>query len=83
MYMYIGASDKISEKFLRRVHALRTRQNCRHIAVEIYKRIFVNEIYWISIEISLKPVPKGPIKNMPAYIGSDNGLALIRRQAII
>ena len=36
----------------------------------------------ISIKISLKFVPKGPINNILS-IGSDNGLAPARRQAII
>ena len=29
---------------------------------------FFNEILWISIEISLKFVPKGPINNIPAMV---------------
>ena len=33
---------------------------------KIFKCIFFNENIWISIEISLKFVPKGPIKNIPA-----------------
>ena len=35
------------------------------------------------IQISLKFVPKCPINNNPSSIGSDNGLALNRRQAIM
>ena len=31
-------------------------------------RIFFNENVWISIKISLKFVPKGPIKNIPAMV---------------
>ena len=31
-----------------------------------FMRIFVNENIWIPINISLKPVPKGPINNIPA-----------------
>ena len=40
---------------------------------------------WISLKIPLKFVPKGPLNNIPAYssIGSANGLAPTRRQAII
>ena len=41
-----------------------------------FKRIFLNENFWIYIEISLKFISKGPIKK-------DNGLTLTRRQAII
>ena len=40
---------------------------------------FVNESVWISIKFSLKFVPKGPYSS----IGSDDGLVLVRRQAII
>ena len=43
---------------------------------------FFNENVWIPIKISLKFVPKGQI-NKNSSIGSDNGLAPSRRQAII
>ena len=33
-----------------------------------FKRIFFNENVWISIKISLKFVPKGPINNIPALV---------------
>ena len=42
----------------------------------------ISEYVWISIKISLKFVPKGPIDNMRTF-GSENGLAPTRRQAII
>ena len=42
----------------------------------------MNENVSISIKISLKFVPKGPINNYYG-IGSDNGLAPFRRQAVI
>ena len=45
---------------------LRPRQNGHHFADDIFKCIFLNQNVWISIEISLKFVPKGPIKNSPA-----------------
>ena len=56
----------------------RPRQNRRHFAEDIFKCIFYNEHVWISIKISLKFVPNGPIKNNPSLAGSDNGLALAR-----
>ena len=65
------------------VNTLGPRQNGRHIPDDIFKCIFLNESIWISIEISLKFVPKGPIYNIYSSIGSDNGLAPARRQAII
>ena len=64
------------------INTLRPRQNWRHFADDTFKRIFVNENVSIFIEISLKFVPKDPINNNRS-IGSDNGLAPSRRQAII
>ena len=46
----------------------RPRQNGRHFADDIFKCIFLNENVWISIKISLKFVPKGPINNIPALV---------------
>ena len=48
------------------VNTLRPRQNGRHFADDMFKCIFVNENFWIPIEISLKFVPKGPFNNIPA-----------------
>ena len=50
------------------INTLRSRQNIRHFADDIFKCIFVNENVWISIKISLKFVPKGPINNIPASV---------------
>ena len=47
---------------------MRPREDGRHFADDILKCNFLNENVWITIEISLKFVPKGPI---------DNNLALI------
>ena len=73
-------------------------QNCRNFADDIFRCIFVNEMFCILIKITLKFVLKGPIENNPALVlnfipivpisnipafGSDNGLSLIRCQAII
>ena len=38
------------------------------VADNIFKWIFLNENVIISIEISLKSVPKGPINNIPALV---------------
>ena len=59
----------------------RPRQNGRYFADDIFKCIFLNEIVFISIIISLKFIPNGPISN--SSIGSDNGMAPNRRQTII
>ena len=41
------------------------RQDGRHFPGNIFKCIFLNENVWISINISLKFVPKDPINNIP------------------
>ena len=50
------------------LNTLRPRQNGRHFADDIFKRIFVNEHRWIAIKISLKFVPNGLINNIPALV---------------
>ena len=50
------------------VNTLRPKQNGRHFADDTFKRIFLNENVRISIKISLKFVPKGPINNNPALV---------------
>ena len=49
-------------------NTLRPRRNEQHFADDIFKRIFFNENVWISLKISLKFVPKGPIINIPALV---------------
>ena len=51
-----------------RLNTLRPRQNGRHFPDDIFKWIFLNENVWISINISLKFVPKGPINNIPTLV---------------
>ena len=62
------------------INTLRPRQNGRHFADDIFKRVFLNEKIWIPIEISRKFVPKGSIRNIPAL---DNGLVPTMRRAIV
>ena len=50
------------------LNTLRLRQNGRHFADDNFKHIFLNENARISIKISLKFVPKGPINNIPALV---------------
>ena len=59
--VFAGESAKV-------VNTLRPRRNEQHFADDIFKRIFFNENVWISIKISLKFVPKGPINNIPELI---------------
>ena len=53
---------------LQHVNTSRPRQHGRHFADDTFKRIFLNENFWISIKIWLKFVPKGPINNIPALV---------------
>ena len=50
------------------INTSRPKWNGQHFADDIFKRIFVNENVWISIKISLKFVPKGPINNIASLI---------------
>ena len=49
-------------------NTFRPRQNVRHLANEIFRCILINQKVGISIIVSLKFVPKGPIKNIPALV---------------
>ena len=51
-----------------KVNTLRPRQNGRHFADDRFKYIFLNKNVRISIKISLKLVPKGPINKTPALV---------------
>ena len=51
-----------------KINILRLRQNGDRFADNAFKRIFLNENVRISIKISLKFVPKGPIYNNPALV---------------
>ena len=48
------------------LNTLRPGQNGRHFADDIFKCIFLNENVWISIKISPKFVPQGPVNNILA-----------------
>ena len=50
------------------INTLRSRQNGRHFADDIFKRIFLNENIWILMKISLKFVPQGSVNNIPALV---------------
>ena len=50
------------------VNTLRLRQNGCRFADNTFKCIFLNEDVRISIKISLKFVPKGPINNNPSLV---------------
>ena len=48
------------------LNTLRLRQDGCHFPDDIFKCMFFNENLWITIKISLKFVPKGPMNNIPA-----------------
>ena len=50
------------------INTLRPRQNGCHLPNDIFKWIFLNENVWISINISLRFVPRGPINNIPILV---------------
>ena len=50
------------------ISALRSRHNSRHFLDDTFKCVCLNENVWISITISSKFVPKGPIDNIPALV---------------
>ena len=60
------------------VNTLRPRQNGRHFPDDIFKCIFLNENVWISLQISLKSVPKVQINNILAIIWSNGGIVYWR-----
>ena len=61
LYIETGASPQC-------VNTLRPRQNGRHFPDNSFKCIFMNKNVCISIRISLRFVPKGPINNIPALV---------------
>ena len=64
-YLYLGRPDSWVTQH---INTLRPRQNGCCFADDTFKRIFLNENVRISIKISLKFVPKGPINNNPALV---------------
>ena len=68
MQRYWPKSRDLFHYHIRCLNTLRPRQNGRHFADDIFKCIFLNENVRISIKISLKFVPKGPINNSTALV---------------
>ena len=54
--------------YMHQFNTLRPRQNVRYFAENTFKRIFLNENVVISIIISLKFIPKGPISYILALL---------------
>ena len=49
-------------------NTLTPRQNWRHFADDIFKRIYLNKYIWIPIKISLKVISRGSINNIPSLV---------------
>ena len=49
-------------------NTLRPKQNGCHFTEDTFKCIFLNENVWMSIQISLKFILKGPINNIPSLV---------------
>ena len=66
--------DRITEQFTgtgdlrHELHSLRPRQNERQFADDIFNYISLIENIWVTIKISLKFVPEGPINNIPTLV---------------
>ena len=61
---YLDMFYSLSNLSLTVINSLRPRQNGRRFADDLFKCIFLNENARISIKISLKFIPKGPINNI-------------------
>ena len=70
MYLWYGfkINDWIASSRGQWVNTLRLRQNGRHFVNDSFKCIFLNENVWMLLHISLKFVPEGSIKNIPALV---------------
>ena len=64
----VGCGGVGGEIFQRMLNTLRLRQNELHIPDDIFKRIFLNDKMYISIQISLKLAYKGLINNIAALV---------------
>ena len=64
-YKWTPRSEETGFEYL---NTLRPRQNGRHFIDDLFRCILMNENISISINISLKVVPKGQIKNIPSMI---------------
>ena len=63
---FLAYRDQEEARWVR--DTLSPRQNGRHFPDDIFKCTFLNDIMLISIDISLKFVPEGPINNIPALV---------------
>ena len=71
-----------SRQNINQIITLRWRQNGYHCTDNIFKCIFLNENVWISIKISLRFDPKGPINNILALVQIIAWRRSIKRQLL-
>ena len=64
----ICSSLSLWQPDIAKINTLRPETKWTTFCNHIFKRIFFNENVWISIKISLKFVPKGPINNIPSLV---------------
>ena len=68
VYSFKSRRGTVTSIFRHRLNTLRPRQNGHHFPDDIFKWIFLNENVWISINISLKFIPRGPNNNIPTLV---------------
>ena len=66
--LLVSSCNQQAWYWLCRINTLKPRQNGCHFPDNIFKWIFLNENGWVSINISLKFVPRGPINNVPTLV---------------
>ena len=67
-YIWFGCNHSSIPQIQCWLNTLRLRQDGHHFPGDIFIWIFLNEIIWIAIKISLKFVPRGLINNIPALV---------------
>ena len=67
-WLYTIQYNQSAKGTVENLNTLRPRQNGRHFPDDIFKCIFLNENVWISINISMKFVPRGPNNNFIALV---------------
>ena len=68
IWLGIESFTSLMRSFAYVINSSPTVQNGRHFADDSFKRIFINEKCFISIRISLKFAPEGPIDNKAALV---------------
>ena len=67
-WVLLSGKSQSGKSHQRQSNILRPRQNGHYFPDDIFKCISLNENVWISIKITLKFIPKGPINNILALV---------------